>query len=227
VDDKLWREDVLDKGHLILVDRLGSDKTVVNAARISYANADWMATMTDAKDDKLIKYLATHRHVSTFYHPQLQFVCKAPISVQRQAFKHKIGTAENSESTRYTEVAKEFYLPDYFRHQSTTNKQGSGANFDPDRNTFRRHSREEFYEIAWDQYQSELKDDTAKEQARGVLPLDTYTSWFWTMSLLACVHFIELRDESGAQYEIRSYGQAMKRLVEPFFPVSMQELLNR
>lgn len=217
---------VLDHGHLTLVDTMGSDKSVVNAARVSYANADWMNSELSEKDSKLITYLADHKHVSPFYHPHVSFVIKAPISVQRQAVTHKIGTAVNSESTRYTEVAREFYVPDQYRLQSKKNKQGSDGEFSATLNEMMRSDRNAAYDYAWDQYAYEISVGVSRELARDVLPLGVYTSWFWTLSLAAVAHFIRLRDEDHAQHEIRVYAKAMRELVEPLFPVSLPALLK-
>lgn len=212
---------LLDHGSLQLVNHMGNDVTVVNAARVSFANEDWFKEIADLRDGKLITYLANHKHVSPFYHPQLMFRVKAPISIQRQWFKHKIGTAENSESTRYIEVHKEFYLPANFRVQSKSNKQGSAEDFNAEVNSELRASRSAFYDIVWTQYQSELTRGAAKELARGVLPLETYTSWVWTASLYAVIHFIHLRDEAHAQWEIRQYAQALSTLTKQHFPLSL------
>ena len=212
------RINVLDKGFIELVNVMGDDSTVVAAARVSFAKES--LTFDDA-DAKLIKYLASHGHVSPFYHPQLMFRVKAPISVGRQWFKHKIGTAENSESTRYIEVKDEYYIPEVMRSQSTSNKQGSGANLLPESSAWIRKQYIEACEQSFMCYKGMVFAGVAKEQAREVLPLCTYTSWVWTASLLAVIHFLELREESHAQAEIRSYASAMRKLVAPLFPVSL------
>lgn len=217
--------DVLDKGFIELIDCLGDDRTVVNAARVSFAKES--AEFNDA-DAKLVKYLADHKHVSPFYHPQLMFRVKAPISVQRQWFKHKVGTAENSESTRYVEIQDEFYLPDKFRAQSKSNKQGSDGYLVDEPGNYLQAYCNELYtqacEEAFSAYWLMIRAGVAKEQAREVLPLCTYTTWVWTASLAAVAHFIELRDEAHAQFEIRSYAQAMRTLAEQKFPVSIAAL---
>ena len=212
---------VLDKGFIELVDVTGNDTTVVNAARVSFAKQ--VAEMTP-NDDKLIHYLADHKHVSPFYHPHLSFRVKAPISVQRQWFKHKIGTAENSESTRYIEVKDEFYIPEVFRKQSKSNKQGSSDDFRP--------LLSERYRIAYvaachnsfEAYELMVSQGVAKEQAREVLPLCTYTTWIWTASLAAVAHFLRLREDSHAQFEVRQYAYAMREIASQHFPVSLAAL---
>ena len=215
---------VLDHGSIELIDVMGRDTTVVNTARVSFAKrVDEMSE----KDEKLISYLAAHKHVSPFYHPHLMFRVKAPISVQRQWFKHKIGTAENSESTRYTEVHDEYYVPDKIRRQSKNNKQGSS---DKPFDVLTEIEFTRWYVnscmSAFETYTRLVDKGVAKEQAREVLPLCTSTSWIWTASLMAVAHFIELRDEEHAQWEIREYAKAMRTLAEQRFPISLRALLK-
>lgn len=232
---------VLDKGFVELVDHLGDDRMVVNAARVSFAKE---TAVFGEKDAKLIEYLAKNKHISPFYHPQLQFRVKAPISVQRQWEKHKIGTAMNSESTRYVEVHDEFYVPDVMRAQSQSNKQGSAgtlegkvdpmvfyhgrpstATFEPmDLQEAARRTYMQSCAIAFSDYSVLIRAGVAKEQAREILPLCTYTSWIWTASLAAVAHFIRLRDHDHAQFEIREYARALRKLTEPIFPVSLSAL---
>jgi thymidylate synthase (FAD) len=215
---------VLDKGSLDLMLVHGDDKLVVNAARVSFANEDWMSEFKPNEDGRLIAYLGKHKHVSPFYHPQLTFRVKAPISVQRQAFKHKIGTAENSESTRYVVVKDEYYTPQTFHRQSSSNKQGAGEAIEDQELAHAYFDRA--MKSSFSIYDALIRMGVAKEEARGVLPLDTYTSWVWTMSLMAVCHFIQLRTEEHAQWSIRQYGNAMRELVAPKFPQSLKALLS-
>lgn len=230
---------VLDHGYVQLIEVLGNDATVVNAARVSFAQE---IDVISEKDAKLIDYLAKNGHKSPFYHPQLQFRVKAPISVQRQWFKHKVGTAENSESTRYIEVEEEFYIPELMRLQSPSNKQGSQGYLDsaePYQGPYARQGGLGEYlskqEVAWEayyesvtdsyiQYQKLLELGVAKEQARDVLPLCTYTSWVWTASLYSVYNFLQLRDHDHAQEEIRQYAKALRQLTAYDFPISLSAL---
>lgn len=237
---------VLDKGFIELVDCLGSDLTIVNAARTSFSRE---SSELVEKDARLIDYLARNRHISPFYHAQLQFRVRAPISVHRQWEKHKIGTAMNTESTRYIEVHDDFYLPDVFRAQSRNNKQGSDgalAGFHRPITEVSTSSKRgvEFHRAtdpvevqgwcrklyrdacftSFQLYRELLDAGVAKEQAREVLPLCTYVSFVWTASLAAVAHFIKLRDDDHAQQEIREYAQAMRCLTEQRFPVSLAAL---
>jgi len=246
---------VLDHGSLDLMLTHGDDMLVVNAARVSFGNEDWFGRVAGEGEVKLINYLAKHKHVSPFYHPQLTFRVKLPISLHRQWERHRIGTAANSQSSRYSEMIDEVYLPSAYRAQSKSNKQGSAGVLEGKawRLDNQGHSLEstyrfaepnswlEFYDevsiqdgISWmDQelkkhafavYQKKIELGVAKEQARGMLPLDTYTAMVWTASLAAVWHFIELRIDSHAQWEIQEYARAMKDLVEPIFPISLKAL---
>lgn len=237
---------VLDKGFLELVDVFGSDLMVVNTARVSFAKKK---SIFDESDAKLIKYLANHKHISPFYHPRLQFRVKAPISVHRQWERHRIGTDMNSESTRYVEVKDEYYVPSEFRTQSKSNKQGSagavtsvsvvvattlreGGQVEEKRveledgQAYCQFNYKSAVSHAFATYNDLIDAGVAKEQAREVLPLCTYVSWIWTASLAAVVHFLRLRDEAHAQFEIREYAKAMRLLTEEKFPVSLKALLE-
>ncbi len=212
---------VLDKGFIELVDVMGDDLMVVNTARVSFAKT---SRDFDERDEKLLNYLADNGHVSPFYHPHLQFRVKAPISVQRQWATHKIGTAMNSESTRYIEVVDEFYIPDKFRAQSKDNKQGSSGMVESQGNA--RIAYLHAMRVAFENYQTLIGLGVAKEQAREILPLATYTSWIWTASLAAVIHFIHLRDDSHAQEEVRLYARAMRTLTEQYFPNALKAALK-
>jgi thymidylate synthase (FAD) len=213
---------VLDKGSLDLMYILGTDKSVVNAARISFDNAEWWNPEFNEKDEKLIRYLIKNKHVSPFYHPQMTFRVKLPISVQRQWITHKVGTAHNSESTRYSEMTEEYIVPEVWRAQSVSNKQGSSGEIDPGNRDIADKVWSDAMDQAFGNYRYLLSLGVAKEQARDVLPLGTYTSCVWTASLQAVLHFIELRDDDHAQFEIRQYAKAMRTLVEPHFPVTFR-----
>jgi thymidylate synthase (FAD) len=151
---------------------------------------------------------------------------KSPISVRDQWSTHKAGTAFNSSSTRYTEVKREFYIPKEFRKQSTSNRQGSEGTLDEGPAYLAQRVYESACNSAFDEYEYMIKLGAAKELAREVLPLCTYTTFVFTMSLMAVAHFIKLRTEEHAQEEIKMYALAMKELVKPLFPVSMKALLG-
>ena len=214
---------VLDKGFIELVDHMGSDLTVVNAARVSYGNS---SSQLGDKDIKLIKYLASHGHKSPFYHPQLSFRVKCPISVRDQWFKHKIGTAENCASSRYSEMEPEFYVPERLHPQAKSNKQGRDYEDCLNDEYELLNIYKDTCGAAFNNYKLLIANGVAKEQAREILPLCTYTSFIWSASLMAVVHFVNLRSTQAAQFEIRQYAEAMKVLTQERFPVSLEALLH-
>lgn len=226
---------LLDHGFVELVDWLGSDLTVVNSARVSFGKRK--KTLSDG-DKKLIKYLAEHKHWSPFRHVQLQFHCKVPEFVARQWYKHVVGIAYseaptvdhawNEISLRYVDASDfNFYTPQGFRKQSEDNKQASTDDLvsDPDgalEREVRSHGQKSL-----DLYHRMLEHGVAREQARGVLPLNIYTEFYWTVSLQALVNFIHLRKHPGAQYEIRLYADALEQLTRLAVPVSYECLLGQ
>jgi thymidylate synthase (FAD) len=228
------RMSVLDHGFVELVDSMGSDLTVVNSARVSFGKRK--QTLSDG-DIKLIRYLAEHKHWSPFRHVQLQFHCKVPEFVARQWYKHVVGIsyseaptvdhAWNEISMRYVDASEfKFYTPDGFRRQSENNKQASTDEtvFDPDgtlRAEYIAHC-----EKSMDLYHRLLEHGVAREQARGVLPLNIYTEFYWTVSLQALVNFIQLRQHEGAQYEIRLFADALAQLARQVVPHSFDSLLG-
>lgn len=220
--------DILDKGYIELIDHMGSDLTVVNAARVSFGKHK---TVFDDNDRKLISYLASHKHMSPFRHVQLQFRIKAPEFVMRQWYKHVVGItygdrcvdhAWNEISGRYT-TNTEYYYPKYFRKQSLDNKQ---ASIDEKVNDNDRLQAlySSFIQMAKMTYIDLLSAGVAKEQARCVLPVSFYTEVIWTVSLEAVANFIRLRDHDGAQWEIREYAKAVRELSKQVAPVALEAL---
>lgn len=210
---------VLDKGFVSLVDSMGSDLSVVNSARVSFGKKK---DAFDNKDKRLIKYLWKNKHSSPFRHASLQFHIKAPIFVLRQWMKHQVGCSWNEISGRYVEFDYDFYTPNHFRVQSKNNKQGSEGAVDP-------ITEQQAQEIYWDtcdnamqSYSALLNMGVAKEQARMVLPLNLYSECYWTASLQAVLHFLVLRCDHHAQWEIREYATAVKELIEPLFPHTLE-----
>lgn len=225
---------VLDHGFVELVGSLGSDLTVVNAARVSFGKRK--AELSDA-DAKLIRYLAVHQHWSPFRHVQLQFHCKVPEFVARQWYKHVVGIAYtevptvdhawNEISLRYVDASHfEFYVPQGFRKQSEDNKQASlDETVDDPGDTLKHRFRHQCQE-ALALYEEMIVAGVAKEQARGVLPLSIYTEFYWTASLQAVVNFIKLRKHPGAQFEIREYANAIEGLTKTVVPISYAALME-
>jgi len=229
------RRDVLDYGFVELVDSMGSDLTVVNSARVSFGKR---VESISERDEGLIRFLAKHKHWSPFRHVQLQFHCKVPEFVARQWYKHVVGIAYtdqasvdhawNEISLRYINACDiDFYTPESFRQQSSDNKQASVDDpvDDPQgelKEQYSTHSRN-----ALTLYQRLTEAGVAREQARGVLPLNIYTEFYWTASLQAIANFIQLRQHATAQFEIREYAEAIDSFTAKVVPLSYRHLLNR
>jgi thymidylate synthase (FAD) len=223
-----------------LIDSMGSDLSVVDAARVSFAKkSEWeqgccgqgydtccgepAMTLAD-KDAKLIGYLATHNHWSPFAHAFASFRIKAPIFVARQLVKHQVGLAWNEESRRYIDDTPEFYFPEWRSVPMGSIKQGSGfALHDQDQNSI---VLNEVVEQALYHYRELLNNDVAPEQARMVLPLNTMTNWIWSGSLMAFARVCKLRLDPHAQAETRVVAEGIATEMEKIFPVSWKALTN-
>jgi len=215
---------VLDRGFVRLIDHMGSDLSVVNAARVSFGKRK---DSYDAADGKLIAYLAEHDHTSPFRHTALTFHVKAPIFVFRQWMKHRIASEFNEISGRYVEFPEdEFFVPGTFRRQAKVNKQGSEGEVAGEAGA---QAREVFLAACRNsvsQYKALIALGVCREQARCVLPLGLYSEVYWTVSLQAAAHFIRLRTDSHAQWEIQQYARVVRQVVEEVFPVSLKALLG-
>lgn len=190
-----------------LINYFGDDLMVINAARVSYGKEK---LSFDEKDSKLIKYLVEHKHVAPFRHPQLQFRIECPIFVERQIFKHQVGLSANSISGRYVDFSDKYYLTQNLRKQSKSSKQGSEGFVDrPDLiEKINKH-----IESSKDLYAELCDADVSKEQARIILPLCLETQFIWTGSLLAYIHFWDLRLKPDTQLETRLIAKQMLDLV--------------
>ena len=213
---------VLDHGHVSYVSHMGNDLTVVNAARVSFQKE---STEFTGKDEKLIQYLAKHKHWTPFAHPQITLRIKAPIFIRTQLFKHKVGFTENEVSRRYVSDSPVVYRPRWRGKPTGGAKQGSEdfMPIDDDYNTVNRH-----YEMcvrdALQTYEELLKRGVAPEQARSVLPQGTYTEWWWTGSLSAFARVYAQRSDSHAQWECQEYAKAFSTIIQPLFPYSWKSL---
>ena len=210
---------VLDQGFVEIVDVMGSDLSVVNSARVSFGKK---TEKIRPRDERLINYLWEHNHSSPFRHATIQFHIKAPIFVLRQWMKHQVGCAWNEISGRYVEFDYEYHTPSHFRLQSKDNKQGSEGAVDPT-------TEKQAQEIFWDSCDSSMQAYSAllnmgvcKEQARMVLPLNLYSECYWTASLQAVMHFLKLREDSHAQWEIQEYARAIREISKEHFPISLK-----
>lgn len=220
-----------------LIDHMGSDLTVVNAARVSFnKESEWLTnpptyldtvetavTALSDKDAKLIKYLAKHKHWTPFSHPQLTFRIKAPIFVARQLFKHKVGLTENEVSRRYVDSYPEFFFP-VFRKRAENKKQGSLDEF-PDKLEECERILLITQEVAYQGYKKLLEHGVCPEQARMVLPQSMYTEWYWTGSLAAFARVCQLRLDPHAQKETQEIAAGIHLHLKEIFPVSTEALL--
>lgn len=212
---------VLDHGHVEYVDHMGSDLTVVNSARVSFSKH--VEEFSD-KDEKLINYLAKHKHWTPFGHPQITFRIKAPIFVRTQLFKHKVGFTENEVSRRYVDEPPQFYVPQHFRTRPDNMKQGSSDDVCAMGNAKADVIYRTAMAVALDTYNQMLEGGVAPEIARGILPQSTYTEWYWTGSLAAFARVHQQRNHPTAQKETKLFAQAMGALIWPLFPYSWQAL---
>lgn len=200
---------------LELVRVSGSDLDIVNAARVSYGRT---STEFSERDRQLLQFLMDHGHTSPFEHNQLSFRVKAPIYVQRQWMRHRMNSY-NEISYRYVKSQLEFYIPPVFRCQDTKNKQSSfGVVENPE---LARANYEEGLRHVGLAYEALLAAGVCREQARGLLPLATYTEFIFTTNLHSLMHFIRLRSHKGAQAEIQAYAWGLLELSMPHFPASL------
>lgn len=211
------------KLNIELVDKMGSDLTVSNVARVSFNR--WKDSL-DKEDVKLISYLAEHRHLTPFRHPQITLRCSAPIFIVRQLGKHQVGLSWNEVSRRYVDVDVEMFEFDSIRSRPNSSiKQGSGA-IHPRSSTFLEAIEEcELAQIAL--YNGLLDEGVAPEQARAVLPQSMMTTWIWTGSLAAFAHVYNERSSDHAQKEVQVFAELLDEIVCPLFPVAWEELTKR
>jgi thymidylate synthase (FAD) len=230
-----------------LKDHMGSDLTVVNAARVSFGKKaeplDWQwydyedgsasgeyIAVLEEKDKKLIKYLAKHKHLSPFGHAFASFHVKAPIFVARQLGKHSF-LRWNEISRRYVDDEPEFYVPDVWRGRSADKKQGSEGVVEvlydfPWVDYGSWGDYEQYLEICEGGYKSLLKAGVAPEQARMVLPQSTMTEWWWSGSLDAFARMCNLRCAPDTQYETRIVADQISKVMGDLFPVSWAALME-
>jgi len=211
-------------GGIELLEVFGSDLTVVNAARVSFAKE---SIEMEPKDEGLIRYLAKHNHVSPFFHPQIRLRIKMPIFVAREWFRHTIGFARNEVSRRYVDSLPEIWVPgpDGLRARDPKLKQGSKEEAAPDAEAIVMEIQHAA-KGSLDLYNSLLVRQVAPEIARTVLPQGMYTEFIETGSLAAYARLWALRTDPGAQREIQAYARALEDLLKPAFPVSWSALAS-
>lgn len=204
-------------GEIVVIDFMGDDAAVVQAARISYGKG----TKSVREDRGLIRYLMRHRHTTPFEQCELKLRVRCPMDTWRQWIRHRTASV-NEYSTRYSEAINEMAttLPQSWRLQSGKNKQGSGE-FLEDATLGQHLSEEEseLHELSRAVYEERLRLGVAREQARKDLPLSTFTEAYWKIDLHNLLHFLELRMDAHAQLEIREFANAIGSLVEKWVPM--------
>lgn len=202
-----------------LIDIMGNDLSVVNAARVSYSKTK---KSFEQSDEKLIKYLAEHNHWSPFAHASLQFRIKAPIFVARQLVKHQVGLAWNEVSRRYVDFPPELYKPETWRGRPKNSKQGSDGEIKLDQTI--EYSMESAMESCLITYNTLLEKGVAPEQARMVLPQSMMTEWYWSGTLYAFSRVCNLRCKPDTQKETRDVADEMSKICDEKFPYSWKYL---
>jgi thymidylate synthase (FAD) len=235
-----------------LLDYMGDDLAVVDAARVSFnKKSEWakfncmdcentvqsaceegcacvadgaeMQKTLKGADKKLIEYLAKHDHWTPFAHTALKFRCSAPVPIRTQAFKHKIGMVENEESRRYISSTPEIFIPEFFRAKPEGSiKQGS-AGKSKESDVWLEHYKNVTAE-AVDCYLGMLNDGICPEQARFILPQGAIVNWIWTGNLVSFANFYNKRTEATAQYEVKVLAESVGEKIAELFPVSWKAL---
>jgi thymidylate synthase (FAD) len=205
-----------------LLEVFGNDLTVVNAARVSF---DKESVEFSGADEKLIKYLATHNHISPFFHPQIRMRVKMPIFVAREWFRHTVGFSRNEVSRRYVDSSPECWIPspESIRERDPKLKQGSKPNSVSDADVVHQLIKTHT-EVNVMVYQDLLSKGVAPEIARCILPQSMYTEFIETASLAAYARLYKLRTDPSAQKEIRDYAESLGSIIGPRFPVSWAAL---
>ncbi len=220
--DKLLDKEfkILDHGFVRMVDYMGGDDSIVQAARVSYGKG----TKKVSQDRGLIRYLMRHRHTTPFEMVEFKFHVKLPIFVARQWIRHRTANV-NEYSGRYSVMKEEFYIPpkEEIRFQSTVNKQGRDEEEVPE------ELKEKFVQFlqkanqtGYQQYSDLVEEGLARELARIGLPLSLYTEWYWKIDLHNLFHFLALRMDPHAQKEIRDYAVVMSEMVKTVCPMAWE-----
>ncbi len=218
---------LLDYGHATLVDCMPrlvpqgytADAAIVQAARVSYGDG----TKKTSEDRGLIRYLMRHSHTTPFEMVEFKFHCKMPVFVARQWIRHRTANV-NEISGRYSVMKDEFYKPDSagIRAQSKTNKQGGDTPIDMETAKDYLAYLDEICVKAYQTYEKYIGEGVSREQARMILPLNLYTEWYWKIDLHNLFHFLSLRCDAHAQWEIRVFADAMLELISPLVPFSVE-----
>ena len=226
---------ILDHGFVRVMDYMGNDSSIVQAARVSYGKGTKKVT----EDRGLIHYLLRHAHTTPFEMCEIKFHIKLPIFVAREWIRHRTANV-NEYSGRYSILDKEFYIPsaEHLAAQSTNNRQGRGKILSPEQSQYVMNLLREDAERVYDHYQELLnedgmgnvrdpqKDKLARELARINLSVNFYTQWYWKIDLHNLMHFLALRTDYHAQYEIRVYADLMLALLERWVPFTYEAFIQ-
>lgn len=225
VDELRWKKfPVLDDGFVCLVDVMGDDQSVVQAARVSYGEG----TRKVSDDRGLIRYLMRHRHSTPFEMAEIKLLVRVPMDCWRQWIRHRTANV-NEYSTRYSLAidATQTTKPDEWRTQAATNRQGSGDALGVDLGASLTESETAFQSAARKLYEDRIAAGVAREQARKDLPLSTYTEAYWKVDLHNLLHFLALRMDSHAQYEIRTYATTIgEKILQPLYPLVWEAFVD-
>jgi thymidylate synthase (FAD) len=220
-----WKKlPVLDDGFVCLVDAMGDDQAIVQAARVSYGEG----TRKVSDDRGLIRYLMRHRHTTPMEMAEVKLLVRVPMDTWRQWIRHRTASV-NEYSTRYSIAidAAQTTPPDEWRQQAATNRQGSEGTLPANVGGLLSESERQFQEQARALYEQRLELGVAREQARKDLPLSTYTEAYWKVDLHNLLHFLELRMDAHAQWEIRQYAVTIgEEIVRPLFPLAWEAFLD-
>ncbi len=221
VQELRWKKfPLLDDGFVCLVDVMGTDDSVVQAARVSYGEG----TKRVSDDRTLIRYLMRHRHTTPFEMAELKFLVRVPMDCWRQWIRHRMASV-NEYSTRYSVAidSAQTTPPEAWRTQATQNRQGSGVPLPNEIGTQLSEDERQLHRQARQVYDARLQAGVAREQARKDLPLSTYTEAYWKVDLHNLLNFLSLRMDAHAQEEIRLYATTIGRqIVQPLFPIVWQ-----
>jgi len=217
------------------VDHMGSDLSIVNAARVSFDKTsewDWIDDelggypVLKAADEKLIQYLAKHDHWTPFAHTSITLRMKAPVPIRTQCFKHKQGLVENEESRRYISSTPELFVPDHFRCKAEGSAKQGSAGIHP----LSDGAKQAYVALCSDAialYESFIEGGICPEQARFVLPQGVQVNWIWTGNLYAFANFYLKRTDAHAQQEVQRLAQMVGDVIAPLFPVSWKALTQQ
>lgn len=217
--------DVLDKGFVRVVDTMGDDSAIVQAARVSYGEG----TKTVSTDNGLIRYLIKHKHTTPLEMCEIKLHIKVPLFIARQWLRHRTASV-NEISARYTPVKDEFYIPakERYAKQSKTNKQCSDFNdgFDASQVKIFDYELETQTHNAKASYDYMLGKELAREVARIQLPVNQYTEFYWKIDLHNLLHFCKLRSASNAQWEVQQYSQIIEGVIKQWCPVAYEAFVD-